>query len=108
MLTRNDLFEMLQQSHGDRSVKIQHVLDCLSNPESNRNISQKLLRRRQMLYNYCNKRLYKWNKCKRTRQKFLAEHSELLNQEIILPSEDPVLEIPALICPPKNAISKQQ
>lgn len=31
---------MLQPSHGDRSAKIQHVFDCLSNPEGNQNISQ--------------------------------------------------------------------
>jgi hypothetical protein len=97
MLTRNNLFEMLQQSHGDRSAKIQHVLGCLSNPEGNRNISQSLLRRRQMLYNYCNKILCRWNKCKRTRQNFLAQHSVWLNQEIVLPSEDAVLEILALV-----------
>jgi hypothetical protein len=77
MLTRKDLFEMLQQSQGDGSAKIEHVLDFLSNPEGNRSISQSLVRRRrQMLYNYCNKILCRWNKCKRTRQKFLAEHSE--------------------------------
>ena len=87
---------MLQESHGDRSAKIQHVLDSLSNPEGKQNISQVLLRRRQMLYNYCNKILYRWNKCKRTRQEFLGDHSEWLIQEIILPLEDPVDEISAV------------
>ena len=67
MQTRKDVFEMLQESHGDRSAKIQHVLDSLSNPEGKQNISQVLLRRRQILYSYCNKILGRWNKCKRTR-----------------------------------------
>jgi hypothetical protein len=55
-----------------------------------------------MLYNYCNKILCRWNKCKRTRQKFLAQHSEWLNQEIVLPLEDAVLERPALTGHPKT------
>ena len=55
-----------------------------------------------MLYNYCNNILRRWNKCKRTRRQFLGDHSEWLNQEIILPLEDPVDEIPALVGRPKT------
>ena len=55
-----------------------------------------------MLYNYCNKILGRWNKCKRTRQEFLGYHSEWLIQEIILPLEDPVDEIPAVVGRPKT------
>jgi hypothetical protein len=55
-----------------------------------------------MLYNYCNKTLCRRNECKRTRQKCLAQHSEWLNQEIVLPSDDPILEIPALTGRPKS------
>lgn len=80
-------FDILEQSQEYNISKIRNGLYCLRNILRYRNVSQSLhRRRRQMPYDCRNKIFCKWRKSKKKRERFLAEHSLWLYQELILPS----------------------